>query len=69
MEGFNEPVEKKRPTDGSEKILNREEKIKQAEISIRDMINDMMAPNAVIERIIKEKNLSFKGPEDRDFIA
>ncbi len=59
MEGLSQTIEQ-------EKILDRAEKIKEAEIRVREMFDaSMEARGTIIERI--KENPNFRGLEERDF--
>ena len=53
MEGFNLPIEKKRPTDEPEMILDGKEKTSVAEVSVKGMFDGKMEAEGVIRKVME----------------
>jgi len=63
MEGFKMPVEKMRPMDEAPIILERGDKLMNAQMDYKVEYEEKMNTSNVLGHM----NLSFLGPEDRDF--
>jgi hypothetical protein len=54
MEGFEQTIEKKRPTDEPKAELGVEGKTRESEISVAGMFNEHMETTGIIKRITED---------------
>lgn len=65
MESFGVKEKILEPASGEEKVLGREEKLRETEMNVKNMFDEKMEAMGTIRRI--QENPSFGSLEDRNF--